>query len=194
MLKEDPAAPAGQSGDKLAFLSLELPKKDLYVGQVLPIDLRLYIRGDVRNISDAQIPPVRGEGFTSGQFVSGPQFARTVGNNQYTVFPISTVISPVKSGRLTLGALNGSVVVHLPKPPSGDPFENFFGGSTKAQQIPLSLEAREINVLPLPKENVPPSFTGAVGNYTMNFSAGPTNVAAGDPRHGEGPNLRTRQF
>ena len=181
VLKEDPATPAGQSGDKLAFLSLELPKKDLYVGQVLPIDLRLYIRGDVRNISDAQIPPVRGEGFTSGQLVSGRQFAQTVGNNQYTVFPISTVITPVKSGQLTLNALNGSVVVHLPKPPSGDPIENFFGGSTKAQQIPLSLEAREMNVLPLPKENAPPTFTGAVGNYTMNFSAGPTNVAAGDP-------------
>jgi BatD DUF11 like domain len=30
-------------------------------------------------------------------------------------------------------------------------------------------------------ENTPPLFTGAVGNYTMTASVGPTNVAAGDP-------------
>src|SRR5205823_5148460 len=45
----------------------------------------------------------------------------------------------------------------------------------------LTLEARELRVLPLPTENVPANFNGAVGNYTMAFSAGPTNVAVGDP-------------
>jgi hypothetical protein len=35
--------------------------------------------------------------------------------------------------------------------------------------------------MPLPKENVPSSFNGAVGNFTMTASAGPTNVASGDP-------------
>ena len=38
-----------------------------------------------------------------------------------------------------------------------------------------------IHVLPLPKENVPEGFNGAVGNYTMNVAAGPTNLAVGDP-------------
>jgi hypothetical protein len=36
-------------------------------------------------------------------------------------------------------------------------------------------------VLPLPKENVPANFNGAVGNFSMTVTAGPTNVAAGDP-------------
>jgi hypothetical protein len=33
----------------------------------------------------------------------------------------------------------------------------------------------------LPRENAPPDFNGAVGDYTLNVSAGPTNVAVGDP-------------
>jgi hypothetical protein len=38
-----------------------------------------------------------------------------------------------------------------------------------------------VNVLPLPKENVPPGFSGAIGNYSLRVTAGPTNVAVGDP-------------
>jgi len=38
-----------------------------------------------------------------------------------------------------------------------------------------------VRVLPLPTEGVPGNFNGAVGNYTMTVSAGPTNVAVGDP-------------
>ena len=34
---------------------------------------------------------------------------------------------------------------------------------------------------PLPKEKVPANFNGAVGSFSMTVSAGPTNVAAGDP-------------
>jgi hypothetical protein len=43
------------------------------------------------------------------------------------------------------------------------------------------VEQQTIRVLPLPAENVPPGFTGAIGTYALTFSAGPTNVAAGDP-------------
>jgi hypothetical protein len=35
--------------------------------------------------------------------------------------------------------------------------------------------------LPLPSDHIPPDFNGAVGNYTMTVTAGPTNVATGDP-------------
>lgn len=38
-----------------------------------------------------------------------------------------------------------------------------------------------MNASPLPAKNAPPSFNGAIGEYTMNVTAGPTNVAVGDP-------------
>jgi hypothetical protein len=187
VLQNDPNAPAQDLSERLAFLSLSLPKKEMFVGEVLPVELRLYLRGDVLKISDPQIPPLRGDGFTASKFVQGERYARRVGNNQFTIIPILTVLTPIKDGQLTLDALNGSVMVY--RQAGGgrrqiNPFDidSFFGGPPmEQQQIPLAIEQQTINVRPLPAENVPPGFNGAVGNYTMTFSAGPTNVAVGDP-------------
>ena len=45
----------------------------------------------------------------------------------------------------------------------------------------MQSEAQKIRVLPLPQENVPDTFNGAVGTYTLTVNAGPTNLAVGDP-------------
>src|SRR5215470_8014360 len=181
VLQSDPNAPAQDLSERLAFLSLSLPKKEMFVGEVLPVELRLYLRGDVLKISDPQIPPLRGDGFTASKFVQGERYTRRVGNNQFTIIPILTVLTPIKDGQLTLDALNGSVIVY--RQAGGrrqvNPFDidSFFGPPMEQQQIPLSIEQQTINVRPLPAENVPPGFNGAVGNYTMTYNAGPTNVA-----------------
>jgi hypothetical protein len=77
------------------------------------------------------------------------------------------------------------VTVAVPRQRRGDPFWDWdpFGmrTPTEARRIPLSLPAHPIEVLPLPSENVPTSFGGAVGQFTMEVSAGPTNLAVGDP-------------
>jgi hypothetical protein len=185
VLQSDPNSPGQDLGDRLAFLSLSLPKKEMFVGEVLPVELRLYLRGDVVKISDPQIPPLRGDGFTASKFVQGERYTRRVGNNQFTIIPVLTVLTPIKDGQLTLDALNGSVMVY--RQAGGrrqvNPFDidSFFGPPMEQQQIPLSIEQQTINVRPLPSENVPSGFNGAVGSYTMTFSAGPTNVAVGDP-------------
>jgi len=38
-----------------------------------------------------------------------------------------------------------------------------------------------MRVLPLPAQNVPESFNGAIGNYQLSVTAGPTNLGVGDP-------------
>jgi BatD DUF11 like domain len=187
VMQSDPNAPQQDLGDRLAFLSLSLPKKEMYTGEVLPVELRLYLRGDVLKISDPQIPPLRGDGFTASKFVQGERYTRRVGNNQFTVIPILTTLTPIKDGQLTLDAMNGSVKVY--RQAGGrrqiNPFDIdsfvFGGPPMEEQQIPLSIEQQTINVRALPSENVPAGFNGAVGSYTMTCSAGPTNVAVGDP-------------
>ena len=42
-------------------------------------------------------------------------------------------------------------------------------------------EPAAISVLPLPRENQPADFTGAIGSYTLSARASPTKVSAGDP-------------
>jgi hypothetical protein len=59
---------------------------------------------------------------------------------------------------------------------------DFFGRvRVEERRVALSAEPETLTVLPLPKENMPANFNGAVGSFSMTLSAGPTNVAAGDP-------------
>jgi hypothetical protein len=181
VLSSDPAAPPPEFADKLAFLWLILPKTEVFVGEPLVAELRLYLRGDVQNISETQIPPLSGEGFSAGSMVQGAQFQRRVGANPFNIIPLTVALTPLKNGTLAVGPVNGSVVVHVAVSGRRRDIFDFLGPQTQAQRVPLSLEARDLRVLPLPAENVPPNFNGAVGNYNMAYSAGPTNVAVGDP-------------
>jgi len=60
-------------------------------------------------------------------------------------------------------------------------FGGFFGNSGTPQQAPLTSPQIDLQISPLPSDNVPPGFNGAVGTYTMEVSVGPTNLVAGDP-------------
>jgi hypothetical protein len=88
----------------------------------------------------------------------------------------------VKTGPLTLGPLNGSVVVHLPAAQPRNPSVfDLLRPQADARRVALNLAEQKLNVLSWPTQNVPPDFNGAVGNYSIKFNASPTNVAAGDP-------------
>jgi len=126
----------------------------------------------VRRIANVDIP-FASEGFTFSKRIEGQQLQRRVGATPFIVVPIYVAMTPIKTGPLTLPAANGSLVIN-PR----DMFDPF---GPRPQQLPLTVPEQKFNVLPLPTENVPPTFNGAVGNYTMTFTAGPTNVAVGDP-------------
>src|SRR5205807_4188910 len=87
VLQSDPSAPPPESAEKLAFLWLALPKKEVFAGEVLIPELRLYVRGDVHNISDLQMPPLAGSDFISSKLIQGKQYQRRVGNTPFTVLP-----------------------------------------------------------------------------------------------------------
>src|SRR5205807_8363266 len=110
---------------------------------------------------------------------------RRVGSTPFTIIPLVAALTPVKNGALAIGPIKGSVVVHVAvgRAPNRDPFDlsSFFGPRTEPRRVDLELEPQNLQVRSLPSANVPANFNGAVGTYTMAFSAGPTNVAVGDP-------------
>src|SRR5262249_40015986 len=107
-----------------------------------------------------------------------------LGNAQFKIVPILQTLTALKAGDLALSPLNGTVVVRVSNGSRGNNFPggfDFDGFFARPEQVPLSVEQQSVRVLPLPQENVPPGFSGAIGNYSLSFSAGPTNVVAGDP-------------
>lgn len=176
VLREDPSSPPAEYANRSAFLWLVLPRREFYLGETFVAELRLYIKDGVRNIDAFQPPPLQTEGFNAGQWVKGQNFRRLVGGRAFTAVPALCAVTPVKTGPLKLGEMKSLVVLNPP-----DIFESFWGRGARTERVPLALEPQAVQVFPLPAENVPADFTGAVGSFTLAVQAAPTNVAVGDP-------------
>jgi hypothetical protein len=168
-----PSTSAVNSGNEVAFLKFNFPKKKIYVGESAGAHLDLYLRDDVQNFGNFQLTGSSTEGFSAGKMVEAQNQRRRVqiGNRVYTIIPYLLPLSTVKTGALTLGPFTANCVLVLP---GGWPF-----GEQK--QVTLATEPVNIEALPLPEENRPANFSGAVGSFTMTATAGPSDVTVGDP-------------
>jgi len=177
-----PSQAAVGSGSELAFLKLELPKKELYLGEMVAAQLNLYLRQGVQSVDGFQLTSFPGDGFKIGQRVQGNNRQTQINGVGYTVVPFLMTVSPVKTGNLTLGPVTANVVIGLASTRNRRDFLfDPFGMAHEQKQFVLATDAQPVQSLPLPTENVPANFNGAVGSYSMSMSAGPTNIAAGDP-------------
>jgi hypothetical protein len=183
-----PSAPppeAVQAGSQPAFLRLVLPKPELYLGEPVAAELQLCLRQDVQSFGNFQLTALPADGFSVGRNAPGARRRVQIGNAVYTLVPIQLALTPVKTGAQTIGPVTARVTVELAGGRRRDPFFEQFGfglfGGAEQRDVTLVAEAQTVRVLPLPTNNVPPGFSGAVGNFSMEVSVGPTNVAAGDP-------------
>ena len=177
-----PSATAVSSGNEVAFMRLSLPEQKIYAGEVLTAELRIYLRDDVQNFGNFQFTATPADGFAIGKSNEGGRFRTQIGNRIYTVVPVTLALTAQKAGSLTLGPFTASMVVVLPSSNGGgDSFFQQFFNSGQQKRISMATEQVTTQSLPLPAENVPPNFDGAVGDYNLAVTAGPTNVAVGDP-------------
>ena len=177
-----PPPAAVNSGSEVAFIKLSMPKKEVYAGEVLAARLDIYLRDDVQNFGNFQFTGTPANGFTVGKMIETPKQRVQIGNRVYTDVPLEIALTTVKSGAISLGPFTASAVVVLPSANQARdsfPFGIFGGGEQK--QVSLATDTLNVESLPLPTEGVPPNFNGVIGNYTMTVTAGPTNVAVGDP-------------
>ena len=183
VMKANAPTPADESaGRNPAFLKLTFPKTKVYVGEPVIGELELYLRDDVQGANNFQLTGSSTDGFTSGKTVEqqGARRREQIGNHVYTVIPMAMPLTAIRSGPLTLGPFTGTVVVALPSAnQDGNPFRQFFNQGEQ-KQVTLATEPIAVESQPLP-DNKPANFIGAVGDFTMTASAGPTTVTVGDP-------------
>ncbi|MGD0744252.1 MAG: BatD family protein, partial [Verrucomicrobiota bacterium] len=179
-----PSAAAVNSGSEVAFLKFVFPKNKIYVGEAVVGQLDLYLRDDVQNFGNFQLTGTPAAGFSPGKITELQSQRRRaqVGNRVYTIIPLAVPLTAVRTGALTLGPFTASAVVVLPPQNQGEnPFFRPFFNQGEQKQVTLATEPFSVESLPLPEQNKPPNFTGAVGDFTMTATAGPTNVTVGDP-------------
>ncbi|MGH7942890.1 MAG: BatD family protein [Limisphaerales bacterium] len=168
------------SGSQIAFMRLVLPDKKVYPGEMIAGQLQIFFRDDVQRWNGFEFTSTPADGFTVGKMIQGGTERARIGNRTYTVEPVSIALTAVKTGTLTVGPFtaNAQIIVAGENGQWG-PFGGFFAGQQK--EVSLAADPVSVTSLPLPTANVPPGFNGAVGDFTMTVSAGPTNVAVGDP-------------
>ena len=174
---------AAGADQQLALLKLALPKKQIYLGEVVQVELDLYLNNTVLGVQQYQFSPFNADGFTFGKTVQGQNHPVRVGNANFTLVPFYLTMTAVKAGAAKIEPVDCSLVLQLPSAGGRqrDPFDPFgMFQRNESRRVTLSSEAQRIEVLPLP-ENPPAGFNGVVGNYNFTMSAAPTAVAAGDP-------------
>ncbi|MBI3192339.1 MAG: BatD family protein, partial [Pedosphaera parvula] len=160
----------------MAFLKMLQPKKQVYVGELFPVEMQL----DVQNGKDVQMPQLRSEGFTFSKTAQPTQSRVQIQGAIYNLVVFRMSALAAKAGNLILGPATCDLNL-LIAPTRHDPFD-LFGARYQLKHTTLTSELHPIQVLPLPQDSVPDDFTGAVGNFTsLTVNAAPTDVAVGDP-------------
>lgn len=183
-----PGAPpqgSGETGEPF-FADLIISKKRVFVGEVVPVELRFYFNSRIGG-QVGEKPTFGGEGFTVQKFSNAVKREQIVNGENYVVFSFQTAITAVKSGALELPEATLEARLQVPgKAPAG--FDSFFnnfplpqGMFSETQDVTVKTKSQQLDVLPLPREGKPDDFTGAVGKFTMEASVSPKKTQAGEP-------------
>ncbi|HMJ90403.1 MAG TPA: BatD family protein, partial [Candidatus Acidoferrum sp.] len=170
VLKPGEATPGGALPP--AFAKIIAPKTNLYVGEVIEIQVQVYSQEGRIN----QYPQLPADsGFTIGKWLKPTEQRVALSNQGYTLITFRVPIVAVKAGALSIGPATQPIIV----PDRGRRADVFFG--TAQKEIRVIAEKVSAVALPLPSNNVPATFSGAVGEYAVTATAAPTSVAVGDP-------------
>jgi hypothetical protein len=196
------SAQSGQNAvaNKLAFAELVVAKKDAYVGEMIPAEIRLGFDPRARGRLQ-EGPELSGQGFTTQKLQQPRENLETIGGRTYQVYTFKTAIAAARPGKFEIGPVTAKAIVVLPRRPSTSPrtrprspfdafnlddpfsdpfFSDPFGSMGERTELPIRSEPATLNVKPLPS-NGPPNFSGAIGNFTMAADAKPKTVQVGDP-------------
>ena len=172
------------------FLVLKAAKDKAYINELVPLTIKLYV--NQLGIRDIQYPEFTHEGFSKTEFEQSRPYQEMKDSVPYAVIEFSASVFGMRPGDFNVGPATlkcNLIVKKQTRKQSSAGFDSFFDSDffdnffDRYQMYPLSLKSAEapMTVLPLPEENKPENFTGAIGDFTLEVAAGPTEVNVGDP-------------
>jgi hypothetical protein len=175
--------------DGSAFVHLEIPKHEIYVGESVPVEIQVGMRdGFVESMNG--LPKLNSNDFTLNNLSRQPERGpRTIEGKPFTVYTWHSLLAAVKPGTFAL-SFETPLTVRIRTRPAresmlddllGDPFLQNFFGATVPKNVTAASPATEITVLPLPAEGRPRDFGGAVGSFKISTEVSAARSTAGDP-------------
>jgi hypothetical protein len=181
-IPDNTVADAKMDLSKTLFLRAIVDKDNVYQGQQLTLTYRIYTRVGIAQSQVNKFPDLTG--FYNQDVKDQPQQAKwnieTYKGLKYNVADIKQVILfPEHAGNITIDPFEMTFIARVAAP-AHDIMEQFFGNSQtdvkyNAKSLPLI-----VHVKPLPEAGKPVTFTGAVGNFSLDASVDKSQLKANE--------------
>lgn len=192
--------PADVNLDKDLFIKVAVDKSKVYVGEQITASYKLYARLPM-NVAISKLPSLNG--FWTQDFdMPGGKITpveEVINGQRYQVFTLKkSALFPQQTGMLELDPAEAEGVARIVQKSRqrdpffddpffnsffmDDPFADEFFGRTAYRDVKVKLKSKpvKIEVLPVPEGGKPDSFTGAVGDFTVNSGIDKTEITTDD--------------
>jgi hypothetical protein len=175
--------------DGSAFIRLTLARREVYVGESVPVAIEVGMRAGVVTSLNG-LPTLGGSDFTLNNLSRQPERTeRAVDGKPFVVLTWHSVLAPVKAGVFSL-IVEAPLTIRVSTRPRqevlledqlGDPFMQRIFGATVRKDLKAASPPLELSVAALPAEARPPEFSGAVGSFKISSELSSATAVAGDP-------------
>lgn len=179
--------------DLAISLDLHVENKQVYLGQMVPLTVTLSLPLNI-GVQSGPLQHVSNDYFNFSNFRKQTNIKSLVNGVPKHVYSVLTYVTPIKTGEKEL---QYTIDLLIQRPRSNrrsrslqnlvDPFDSHLDAwldnlMGSAEQIEVLSSPLNLSIVPLPQNNKPNDFTGAIGQFTLeNFSLTPTESAVGDP-------------
>lgn len=173
-------------GDNV-FIRAIVDKNSVYQGEQVTVTYKLYTRLNIQSPQISKLPSY--QGFWSEEIETSNQISFSRENYDGKVFNVATLkkaaLFPTQTGELSVTPFELKIPVMIQrKRKSNNPFDDFFDdpffGRTESVEYTAKSNTVKVKVLSLPQTSLA-SFTGAVGDYSLQSSIDKKNVKQNEP-------------
>ncbi|MBN1585848.1 MAG: protein BatD [Candidatus Omnitrophica bacterium] len=173
------------SGEGALFVRSYTDKLRAYVGEQITLTFGLYIGTRLGGRPGYEYPST--SGFWVEELLPAQrQNVEVMEGRQYTVVSMPKALFPTASGKYEIGAGTLEADVLMPRAQNRrsrwDIFDDdFFGMFSRTQRVARTSEPITVEILPLPKEGRPATFSGDVGQLNFRIRADKGQVKQHEP-------------
>lgn len=171
------------------FVQLVIPKRAVYVGESVPVDIEVGVRPGIVTSFNG-LPTLNSSDFTLNDLSKQPiRREQVIDGSPFEILTWHTILGAVKPGAFSLSveaplsvrdarsAEDTAIASKL-----GWPFSQIIYNGVAPKDVKVPSPAVELKVLPLPTQEQPKDFSGAVGDFQVTSDISPANAAVGEPQ------------
>ncbi len=177
-----PPPTAGSTSGNDVYITATANRNSVYEGEPIALTIQLVSAYNSVSLEEIKYPEMKGGWVQDVDDAVDTRFRQEIINGKrLNVATLrKSILIPQRPGQLVFDPVTARILVQKVMR-TGNIWEDFFyGGQVKEERLNLKSGKITFNVLPLPEENRPASFTNAVGKFTLKAEIDKTELEAND--------------